>query len=269
MPPLAMTDHGNMHGAYDFYKQATGAGVKPIIGIEGYVTPGSPVRPRTRVDWGDDLSTRRATASNRRQGRVHPQDHAGPRPPRACTTCSGSPRWPASRASYRKPRMDRDLLERVRHGPHRHHRLPLRRGADPAAARPVRRGAQGGRRVPGHLRQGELLLELMDHGLEIERGSATALLEIAQGARHPAAGHQRLALHARGGADRPRRAAVHPDRRERCPTPTASGSTATATTSRPPPRCARCSPATWQEGCANTLLVAEQCEVHFTEGAAT
>src|ERR1043166_9013564 len=31
MPALAMTDHGNLYGAYDFYKQATAAGVKPII----------------------------------------------------------------------------------------------------------------------------------------------------------------------------------------------------------------------------------------------
>ncbi|MEV4010285.1 DNA polymerase III subunit alpha [Nonomuraea angiospora] len=39
MPAIAITDHGNMHGAYDFYKQATGAGIKPIIGIEAYVAP--------------------------------------------------------------------------------------------------------------------------------------------------------------------------------------------------------------------------------------
>ena len=39
MPALAMTDHGNLFGAYDFYKQATAAGVKPIIGIEAYLTP--------------------------------------------------------------------------------------------------------------------------------------------------------------------------------------------------------------------------------------
>ncbi|MCW2526536.1 MAG: polymerase subunit alpha, partial [Pseudonocardiales bacterium] len=32
MPALAMTDHGNVFGAYDFYKQAKAAGVKPIIG---------------------------------------------------------------------------------------------------------------------------------------------------------------------------------------------------------------------------------------------
>ena len=39
MPALAMTDHGNLFGAYDFYKQATAAGIKPIIGMEAYVTP--------------------------------------------------------------------------------------------------------------------------------------------------------------------------------------------------------------------------------------
>ena len=39
-----------------------------------------------------------------------------------------------------------------------HHRLPVGRGPDPAAARPVRRGPAGGRRLPGHLRHGQLLL---------------------------------------------------------------------------------------------------------------
>src|SRR4051795_12881619 len=41
MPALAMTDHGNLYGAFDFYKQATKAGVKPIIGTEAYIAPGS------------------------------------------------------------------------------------------------------------------------------------------------------------------------------------------------------------------------------------
>ena len=40
MPALAMTDHGNLYGAYDFYKQATAAGIKPIIGQESYITRG-------------------------------------------------------------------------------------------------------------------------------------------------------------------------------------------------------------------------------------
>src|SRR3712207_2514726 len=53
MPALAMTDHGNVYGAYDFYQQAVAAGVKPIIGMEAYVTPGTDRRDRTRVRWAD------------------------------------------------------------------------------------------------------------------------------------------------------------------------------------------------------------------------
>ncbi len=41
MPAVAITDHGNMFGAIDFYKAAEKAGVKPIIGCELYVAPGS------------------------------------------------------------------------------------------------------------------------------------------------------------------------------------------------------------------------------------
>jgi DNA polymerase-3 subunit alpha len=39
MPAIAMTDHGNVFGAYEFYKQAKKVGIKPIIGIEAYVAP--------------------------------------------------------------------------------------------------------------------------------------------------------------------------------------------------------------------------------------
>lgn len=41
MPALAITDHGNLFGALDFYKAATKAGIKPIIGMEAYVAPGA------------------------------------------------------------------------------------------------------------------------------------------------------------------------------------------------------------------------------------
>src|SRR5687767_6460072 len=51
MPALAITDHGVMFGAIDFYKAGLRHGVKPIIGTELYVAPGS-----------------RFTKGNRRQG---------------------------------------------------------------------------------------------------------------------------------------------------------------------------------------------------------
>ena len=41
MPALALTDHGTMFGALDFYKAGVASSVKPIIGVEAYVAPGS------------------------------------------------------------------------------------------------------------------------------------------------------------------------------------------------------------------------------------
>ena len=53
-PTLAMTDHGNMHGAVTFYKYAAEFGVKPIIGYEAYVAAGSRFdrTQRKEVDGG-------------------------------------------------------------------------------------------------------------------------------------------------------------------------------------------------------------------------
>ena len=41
MPAVAVTDHGNMFGAMEFFSKATAAGVKPVLGCEVYVAPGS------------------------------------------------------------------------------------------------------------------------------------------------------------------------------------------------------------------------------------
>lgn len=54
-PAVAMTDHGNMHGAVEFYKTAVDEGVKPIIGFEAYVAPGSRFEKRrgsSKIDGG-------------------------------------------------------------------------------------------------------------------------------------------------------------------------------------------------------------------------
>jgi len=51
MPAVAITDHGNLFGAIEFYQEATKAGIKPIIGCEAYVAPGSHKdRPGSRRD---------------------------------------------------------------------------------------------------------------------------------------------------------------------------------------------------------------------------
>lgn len=41
MPAIAMTDHGNMFGAVEFFSKATQQGIKPIVGCEVYLAPGS------------------------------------------------------------------------------------------------------------------------------------------------------------------------------------------------------------------------------------
>ena len=80
MPAVGITDHGNMHGAYEMWSAAVNAGIKPIIGIEAYVTPETARQDPTRVSWDtnwnpdlDPLHRRRCLG--RRPD--HPPDHVG------------------------------------------------------------------------------------------------------------------------------------------------------------------------------------------------
>ncbi|HQO39039.1 MAG TPA: DNA polymerase III subunit alpha [Spirochaetota bacterium] len=50
MPAIALTDHGNMFGAIEFYQKAMKAGIKPIIGQEFYVAPGSRFKKESAKD---------------------------------------------------------------------------------------------------------------------------------------------------------------------------------------------------------------------------
>ena len=50
MPALALTDHGVMYGAVDFYNAAKEAGIKPIIGCEVYVAPRSRFNKEMGID---------------------------------------------------------------------------------------------------------------------------------------------------------------------------------------------------------------------------
>jgi len=50
MPALALTDHGVMYGAVEFYQKMKAAGLKPIIGVEAYVAPNKHTDKRPKVD---------------------------------------------------------------------------------------------------------------------------------------------------------------------------------------------------------------------------
>ncbi len=54
-PSLAITDHGVLHGAIDFYQTAREKGIKPIIGCEVYVAPGSRLERKTSGGGGRDV----------------------------------------------------------------------------------------------------------------------------------------------------------------------------------------------------------------------
>ncbi len=53
MDSLALTDHGNMFGAVEFYQSAIKHGIKPILGCELYVAPGSRLERKTAAEGGE------------------------------------------------------------------------------------------------------------------------------------------------------------------------------------------------------------------------
>ena len=174
MPALAMTDHGNVFGAYEFWKKGTAAGVKPIIGMEAYITPGTSRFERNRVRWGaggeDDVSgggafTHMTLLAETTEG-MHNLFRL------------------ASRSSlegyFYKPRADRELLQTYAKGmiattgcPSGEIQTRLRMGDYAAAAK-----------VAGELQdifgRESFFCELMDHGLGIERRVHGDLLRLAK-----------------------------------------------------------------------------------------
>jgi DNA polymerase-3 subunit alpha len=58
MNAIALTDHGNLYGAIEFYRECTAAGINPIIGYEAYIAPGkrSDREARRRGDAGFHLT---------------------------------------------------------------------------------------------------------------------------------------------------------------------------------------------------------------------
>ncbi|MGH3304255.1 MAG: DNA polymerase III subunit alpha, partial [Streptosporangiaceae bacterium] len=180
MPAIAITDHGNVYGAYDFWSRGQAAGIKPIIGIEAYVAPEhrkhkQPVLWGTPTQRNDDVSGAGAY--------THMTLLA--------ETTEGMHNLFAlsSRASlegyFRKPRMDRELLSRYATGI-----IATTGCAGGEVATRLRLGqyeralaaAADFRDIFG---PGNFFVELMDHGLEIDRRSADGLRKIATALQLP------------------------------------------------------------------------------------
>ncbi|KQZ84612.1 DNA polymerase III subunit alpha [Microbacterium sp. Root166] len=176
MPAIAVTDHGNTFAAYEFYKTAKDAGIKPIIGIEAYVTPGTHRSDKARVRWGtpeqndDDVSgsgayTHMTLLSQSTEG-MHNLFRLS-----SLASLEGY---------YFKPRMDRELLQKYGKGliattgcPSGEVQTRLRLGQYDAA----RAAAAEFQDLFG---KENYFAEIMDHGLSIERRVMTDLLRIAK-----------------------------------------------------------------------------------------
>ncbi len=178
MPAIAMTDHGNVFGAFDFYKQATNVGVKPIIGIEAYVAPESR-HEKKRVQWAsggdDDVSgggayTHMTILAENNQGLANLF--------RLSSLAS-------LEGYYYKPRMDRELLSRHADGliattgcPGGEIQTRLRMGN----YREALRAASDYRDIFG---ANNFYLEVMDHGIDIENRVRADLLRLGKELKLP------------------------------------------------------------------------------------
>ena len=173
MPAIAMTDHGNVFGAFDFYKQMKKAGVKPIIGIEAYIAPENRFEKK-RVKWAeggeDDVSgggayTHMTLLAYNNIGLANLY--------RLSSLAS-------LEGFYYKPRMDRELLAQYSEG------LIATTGCPGGEIQTrIRMGAyEEARNAAGEFREifgaNNFYIELMDHNLEIERRAKEDLLRLSK-----------------------------------------------------------------------------------------
>ncbi|GGB96956.1 DNA polymerase III subunit alpha [Cellulomonas carbonis] len=174
---MATTDHGFLFGAFDFWSKARSAGIKPILGVEAYVTPGTSRFDRTRVRWGeahqkdDDVSASGAYTHLTMWARNNEGLHNLFRASSLASLEGQMGKW---------PRMDRDLLSTYASGliassgcPSGEIQTRLRLGQYDEALR-----------AAGELQdifgKEYFYVELMDHGLDIETRVQKDLLRIAQ-----------------------------------------------------------------------------------------
>jgi len=258
MPAVAMTDHGNVFGAYDFWKRARAAGVKPIIGMEGYLSPGSRFeRKRAAVGRGEvsednpgEMYTHMTLLATSTQG-MHNLFRLS-----SLASLEGH---------YYKPRMDRELLEQYGGG---------LVGTTGCPSGEVNRLLQRGNYVEAKKAAADyqdifgrenFFCELMDHGIDIERNHRDDLLRIAKDLQLPLLATNDL--HYTYASDAQSHEVLL------C---VQTGKTM-ADTNRfklngdgyylKSPAEMRDVWRDFPEACDNTLLVAERCEVAFTEGA--
>ena len=174
MPALAITDHGNLFAAYEFYKAAKGSSVRPIIGLEAYLTPKTHRSERKRVQFGDGTGDDVASKGAYTHMTMWASDSEGMHNLFRLSSMS------SLEGFFYKARADRELLHRYSKGliattgcPSGEVQTYLRLGQyDQALA-----SAAEFRDIFG---KDNFYVELMDHGLDIETRVRADLLRIAR-----------------------------------------------------------------------------------------
>lgn len=173
MSAIAMTDHGNVFGAFDFYKSAIKTGVKPIIGIEAYVAPESRFEKK-RVKWADGGEDDVSGGGAYTHMTILAENNIGLRNLFRLSSIASLEGY------YYKPRMDREILAKYATGliattgcPGGEVQTRLRMGAYKEAIK----AASDYRDIFG---AGNFYLEIMDHGIEIESRVKSDLLKLGK-----------------------------------------------------------------------------------------
>ncbi|MCL6522390.1 MAG: DNA polymerase III subunit alpha [Firmicutes bacterium] len=163
MPAVALTDHGVLYGAVDFYKACLQEGVRPILGCELYVAPGSRFERAPGAD-GEPYHHLTLLAENEQGWRNLM---------RLVSLAS-------LEGYYRRPRVDRELLERYHDG------LIALSGclSGEVASRLLRGDREGAREAARFYRdlfgRESFFVELQDHGLAAQRRLLPELAELAR-----------------------------------------------------------------------------------------
>jgi DNA polymerase III subunit alpha len=264
MGAIAMTDHGNVFGAYDFWSKARSHGIKPIIGMEAYFTPNTSRYDKKRVRWNDGGDDDVSGSGAYTHMTLLAENTAG----------MHNLFRLSSRASmegfFYQPRADRELLAEYAKGliattgcPSGEVQTWLRIGDYDKA----RQAAADFQDILG---RDNYFLELMDHGLDIEARVREGLLRLSKDLGIPpiatndshyvnqadAGAHEHLLCVSSGSVmSDPKRFRFNGD----------GYYLKSAAEMRD----------LWQdrhglkEACDNTLLIAERCDVSFSEGNGT
>jgi DNA polymerase-3 subunit alpha len=270
MPAVAMTDHGNVFGAYEFYKKATSAGVKPIIGIEAYFAPNISRFERKGVNFygggPDDVSNRGAYTHMTLLSESTEGMH------NLFRLSSGA--W--RDGFFKHPRMDRELLSQHSKGiigttgcPSGEVQVHLRHGNYDAA----RKTAGDFQEILG---RENYFLELMDHGLDIENRVRDGLLKLGRDLQIPfVATNDSHYVNREDATSQEHLLCINSGSTMDIPAGDGPGQRFAFSGDGYYLKSAQEMRALWadkyqlREACDNTLLIAERCDVSFTEGSGT